>query len=443
MSFTAAQVIAIAKAEVGYCEKASNSQLDDKTANAGNKNYTKFARDLANVGYYNVNGLAWCACFAAWCYHKASGGKIKNTTTANAYGVPFNSYAGCPSCVSYYRNNNRFFKQPLPGDQIFFDNEHDGSSNHTGIVCQIKNNKVYTIEGNSNNRVSEREYALTDDTICGYGRPLYTGGTGDFLYDYDENFVANTEAVQEATKHNFFEIDLKASAETSAEFEVKAVKAASYTWKYQLIDLIQATKTPIKKLDTSKLKCISIDGLTPYTPYSLKIIAENDYLQSSQQVFFSTLQEKPGAIRDLAVTFNNALLEKKSCEVSFTPPKTWGECGISQNKGYRTSLIINGKVIAFSDTLIKYKKADKNVTKKIALTDFKLPDIDFTLNYTDIVQIGIQTWIKDSRSNKIILNSDYLQCSKPLYLCYQLKPVDNIYLNTLDKHKQVIFWHNT
>lgn len=48
-------VLDIALAEKGYHEKASNSQLDDKTANSGNKNYTKYARDLFAAGYYNGN----------------------------------------------------------------------------------------------------------------------------------------------------------------------------------------------------------------------------------------------------------------------------------------------------------------------------------------------------------------------------------------------------
>lgn len=43
------KVIAIALAEVGYLEKASNEQLDDKTANAGKKNFTKYARDMKAV----------------------------------------------------------------------------------------------------------------------------------------------------------------------------------------------------------------------------------------------------------------------------------------------------------------------------------------------------------------------------------------------------------
>ena len=40
------KVILIAKNEIGYLEKKSNSQLDSKTANAGSNNYTKYWRDI-------------------------------------------------------------------------------------------------------------------------------------------------------------------------------------------------------------------------------------------------------------------------------------------------------------------------------------------------------------------------------------------------------------
>ena len=50
----ASKVVNIALNEVGYLEKASNSNLDSKTANAGSKNYTKYARDLDNIpNFYN------------------------------------------------------------------------------------------------------------------------------------------------------------------------------------------------------------------------------------------------------------------------------------------------------------------------------------------------------------------------------------------------------
>jgi hypothetical protein len=53
MALNPQKVIDIALAEVGYLEKKSNSNLDNKTANAGSNNYTKYGRDLDAVGFYN------------------------------------------------------------------------------------------------------------------------------------------------------------------------------------------------------------------------------------------------------------------------------------------------------------------------------------------------------------------------------------------------------
>lgn len=76
MKCTASAVIAIAKEEIGYLEKKSGSGLDDKTANAGSGNYTKYARDLDAIeGFYNgkKQGYAWCDVFVDWCFVQAFG----------------------------------------------------------------------------------------------------------------------------------------------------------------------------------------------------------------------------------------------------------------------------------------------------------------------------------------------------------------------------------
>ena len=51
------RLIRIAEAEIGYLEKETCGCLDDKTANAGNGNYTKYWRDV----YPQFQALAWCA----------------------------------------------------------------------------------------------------------------------------------------------------------------------------------------------------------------------------------------------------------------------------------------------------------------------------------------------------------------------------------------------
>ena len=63
MGYTAKQLVSIAEAEIGYHEKASNSNLDSKTANSGKGNYTKYSRDLHKAGYYNgTQGIRLCPC---------------------------------------------------------------------------------------------------------------------------------------------------------------------------------------------------------------------------------------------------------------------------------------------------------------------------------------------------------------------------------------------
>ena len=60
------------------------------------------------------------------------------------------------------------------GDIIFFDWENDGISDHVGIVARVDNNKVYTIEGNSNNdNCAEKNYDINSGVIVGYGTPMY------------------------------------------------------------------------------------------------------------------------------------------------------------------------------------------------------------------------------------------------------------------------------
>ena len=78
-------IVNIALAELGYKEKASNASLDDKTANAGSNNWTKYARDLAAAGYYNgnKNGFAWCDVFVDWCFFKAYGAVEASVSSAS------------------------------------------------------------------------------------------------------------------------------------------------------------------------------------------------------------------------------------------------------------------------------------------------------------------------------------------------------------------------
>lgn len=165
----AEKLIQVASQEVGYLEKRSNKDLDNKTANAGSNNYTKYG------AYFGHNGpdAYWCDYFVDWCFVQAFG----SAGAKRLLGGGFSGYT--PTSAQYYKNKGQYHKSnPLFGDQIFFKNAVRIC--HTGIVEKVTSTKVYTIEGNTSagsavipngGAVCRKEYLLTAAEIDGYGRP--------------------------------------------------------------------------------------------------------------------------------------------------------------------------------------------------------------------------------------------------------------------------------
>lgn len=177
------RVVAVAKEEDGYLEKKTNAMLDDKTANAGSNNWTKYARDLDVLGVYDgkKNGYAWCDVFVDWCFIKAFGLEI----AMKMLNQPMGGYgAGCTCSMNYYKQAGRFYtSSPKIGDQIFFTNDGGKTSNHTGLVIDVKCGNVCTTEGNTSSQagvvanggcVRHKSYSLSYSKIAGYGRPDYS-----------------------------------------------------------------------------------------------------------------------------------------------------------------------------------------------------------------------------------------------------------------------------
>ena len=78
--------------------------------------------------------------------------------------------AGCTYSAQYYEAKGQFHKSnPKPGDQIFFTDDGGKTMYHTGLVVGVSNNRVYTIEGNSNNMVRQNSYPVGYGEIKGYG----------------------------------------------------------------------------------------------------------------------------------------------------------------------------------------------------------------------------------------------------------------------------------
>lgn len=126
-------LIATARAEVGYLEKKSNSQLDDKTANAGYNNYTKYWRDV----YPQYQAQAWCACFVSWCMMKTFGLETAKKLLKHW------PYVYCPTLGNLFTKH----ANPQRGDIVIF--YRGGTFAHTGIVTKVDGDAFFTIEGNT------------------------------------------------------------------------------------------------------------------------------------------------------------------------------------------------------------------------------------------------------------------------------------------------------
>ena len=170
------KVIARAQAFNGYLEKESKENLTEFVKNAGDENFTYFAEVYDKLMNTCLQGFPWCAMFVSYIFYSASG---KNLSLAKE-ALWGNLFASCQVGVNMARRVNRFYSKPEIGDVIFFTNGK--RAYHTGIVTNVDNTYVYTIEGNTSadpgvvengGGVNDKKYKLNYSKILGYGRPFY------------------------------------------------------------------------------------------------------------------------------------------------------------------------------------------------------------------------------------------------------------------------------
>lgn len=71
------KLIGIAINEIGYLEKASDKDLYNKTANVGDRNFTKYGKELHALAPGIIDYPAyWCDAFVDWCFVKAFGFEV-------------------------------------------------------------------------------------------------------------------------------------------------------------------------------------------------------------------------------------------------------------------------------------------------------------------------------------------------------------------------------
>jgi len=144
--YNRAKVLEIAKQELGVAEPRG----DDK--------YIRWYNDVAGADF--AMNVAWCAIWCSWVLRAA---EIPEKLCPN--------FASCTVCMKWAKKNGVWKDNdysPLPGDLIMIDWNGKGNPTHVGIVSDTNSVTVFTIEGNTSNKVAERSYDLDDAQILGY-----------------------------------------------------------------------------------------------------------------------------------------------------------------------------------------------------------------------------------------------------------------------------------
>ena len=147
-------LVAVAETQLGYEESTQDFIIDE----AGNvQGYTRYG-DWWQQPYRD-----WCAMFVSFCLTRA--------------GVPreaFPQEASSADWIALLQGRDLYQQagESLPevGDLIFFDQDGNGTADHVGIVTEIGDDGIATLEGNSYGGVRRQFYALSAPEILGYGR---------------------------------------------------------------------------------------------------------------------------------------------------------------------------------------------------------------------------------------------------------------------------------
>ena len=113
-------------------------------------------------------GNSWCASFVSWCYLQASDGDLS--------AMPFPYCPGARALLQKFKAKGMGFApnsgyKPEPGDIVVWWRERlEGWFGHVGLVHQLKDGMLYTIEGNKSPKVQGFSYVFSRmEKLLGFG----------------------------------------------------------------------------------------------------------------------------------------------------------------------------------------------------------------------------------------------------------------------------------
>lgn len=144
------------------------------------------AKDSIGENYKVCNAnTEWCQMFVNWLF-----ADTENDTHS----------ASCTQSVKVWKEKGRFDNTPCIGDIVYFQGLDyiSGDYDHVGIVTNVSNGKIHTIEGNTNGtawwntEVGEYTYLTNSNIIGGYAHPIYDDVAATKYGEYSTSLV-NTQ----------------------------------------------------------------------------------------------------------------------------------------------------------------------------------------------------------------------------------------------------------
>lgn len=374
---------------IGYSQGSRNTLYDLAKKN----NF-----DLSTVGLCNTD----CSAFVSTCA-VAGGSSLKYYGTYNNGPVTSNMKERYRECGDY---------------EILTDSKYFSSADYLrrGDILVKPSAHTIMILG-FGSQISEYEIALFDGLLSAIKVKL---------------MVTNISANSITAKAKIVKVENNIETEIDDEKLLK-----SYKWSYSLECFNNTAYSKSEKLKvTTDQTEFTLNSLIPNNSYMLKVYVKNSdgaITFSSAGAFVTTLHDYPKSVDNLKAKFNTHKQEVIDCTVTFNSPSSWGSA--TTKKGYTTYLIINGRIAASSDSLIKASSA--NVNKNIKLSDFGK---NIVINYHDLIQVGVQPWI-DTNASTHVTDNALMKCSKPFYFEPPLQLVDKTYLSRPDGFKRTIVYN--
>lgn len=168
--------------EVDYISRLIHTALKENGTKEEGTNKQKYGEWFGN------NGEPWCATFVTWCwYHSGLSYDLLVRYQGCTAGMKWCTEQGIMHYVQDFDfgeelENGIPGKQyggtykPVAGDIVFFLSAGMG---HTGIVIYSDDTYLYTIEGNTSDKVAIKRWTLTDARITGYAHPKYPEYSGE------------------------------------------------------------------------------------------------------------------------------------------------------------------------------------------------------------------------------------------------------------------------